>query len=259
MPEAPTDTPLSRSEALAEPVVSPRRIWELPAAVAFPSTSAPERIVAFPVNVLAPPSSKGVLAEFWVTVDTLDPTVPAIVTPTSKLVLVPVETVTGVVPVPEFVIVPTLLAPPVSVRPLAMELLLLRTRFPVPATEFVTVRIFAPLALLLLSVVPPLFTFSVVIVRADVPLLSVTPVTLLPIIAMVVVPVLVPVLVTVPELLTDAVVNEIVRAPAVAELLLTVKLLDPVTPPLNVAAAISAVLPIVNVPVVFEANVMGLA
>src|SRR5262249_57717702 len=90
-----------------------------------------------------------------------------------------------------------------------------------------------PVALLFVSVVPPLFTVSAPLtVSADVVLFSVIPVTFEPTAALiVVVPLPAPILVTVPALLTAAV--ESVMVPVVA-LLLIVRLLVPVTPPLKV-------------------------
>ena len=62
-------------------------------------------------------------------------------------------------PVPELVIVPMLLTLVVErVMPLAILLLLLSIRLPVPLTPPETVSSELPLALLFVRVVPPLFT-----------------------------------------------------------------------------------------------------
>src|SRR5215470_14374228 len=79
-------------------------------------------------------------------------------------------------PLPLLVIVPVLLTEVVdNVMPLAIALLLLSTRLPVPVTPPDTVSSALPLALLFVSVVPPLFTVSalVLIVSAEVVLFSV--------------------------------------------------------------------------------------
>jgi len=82
---------------------------------------------------------------------------------TSRVTFVPMTALTAVlpVPVPELVIIPAgLIVVPDSVMPLAIVLLLLRTRLPVPVTPPETVRrpmVPAP-DTLLTSVVPPLFT-----------------------------------------------------------------------------------------------------
>ncbi len=66
--------------------------------------------------------------------------------------------------------------------PLAIALLLFRVRLPVPFTPPETVRIEAPLALLLVRVVPEELTVRavVLIVKAEAVLFSVTAVTLEP-------------------------------------------------------------------------------
>ena len=161
------------------------------------------------------------------------------------------------VPDPELVIVPVLLTDTVeSVMPLAVALLLLSTRLPVPVTPPETVSNLVPLELV--RVVPAALVVSApLIVRADVVLFSVMAVTFEPTPPLiVVVPVPAPMLVIVPALLTDPV--ESVMVPVVA-LLLIVRLLVPVTPPLKVVEMAAPLLPIVSVPVVLEANMIGFA
>lgn len=148
-------------------------------------------------------------------------------------------------PEPELVMVPVLLRDVDDmVIPLAVVLLLSRIKLPEPLILPETVN---NAVLLLVKVVPEALTVSPpLIVNAEEELFSVTPVTFEPTAAlMVVVPVLEPVLVTVPPLLTLAVVNVMV-APLEA-LLLIVKLLAPVTPPVNVSDALP-LFPTVNVP-----------
>src|SRR5262249_28943246 len=162
-------------------------------------------------------------------------------------------------PLPLFVIVPMLLTEVVdNVMPLAIELLLLMTRLPVPVTPPDPVSSDEPLALLFVSVVPPLFTVSAPLtVSADVVLFSVIPVTFEPTAALMsVVPLPAPILVMVPALLTAAVESVIV--PVVA-LLLIVRLLVPVTPPLKVVEIALPLLPMVSVPVVPLASTIGRA
>ena len=98
----PIDVPLKSRAVLAEPVVSPSKIWELLAAVTLPSTKAPDRIVALPEKMLAALRSIGVDAEFWMTDVTFGPMDPVIFTPTSRVVLEMVAKTTGVTPVPEY-------------------------------------------------------------------------------------------------------------------------------------------------------------
>src|SRR6266446_5189063 len=108
-------------------------------------------------------------------------------------------------PVPELVIVPVLLTlAPERVMPLAIELLLLRTRLPVPVTPPVKVSSDEPLALLFVRMVPPLFTVRApLIVNAEVALFSVMPVTFDPTATLIVSePLPVPELMIVPLLLT---------------------------------------------------------
>lgn len=139
-------------------------------------------------------------------------------------------------PVPEFVTVPVLFTLVVErVIPASVELLLFSMRLPVPVVPPDTVRSFVPL--LLVRVVPPLFTVMavVLIVRAEVVLFSVIPVTLLPIPPLiVVVPPPVPALVIEPTLL--ALTVEIVIAAAV--LASRVRFPVPVIPPLIVSAPV---------------------
>src|SRR5262249_57730191 len=98
---------------------------------------------------------------------------------TTRVMVVPVMALMGVAPepLPLFVIVPMLLTEVVdNVMPLAIELLLLSTKLPVPLTPPDTVSSDEPLALLFVSVVPPLFTVSAPLtVSADVVLFSVIP------------------------------------------------------------------------------------
>ena len=160
------------------------------------------------------------------------------------------------VPVPELVIVPTLLMAVVDkVILFARALLLLITKLPVPVMPPETVNSAVPL---LVMVFPLALTeVAPLTVRADELEFSMIPVTLAPTAALiVVVPVPVPVLVTVPALLIAFVDKVIV--PVVA-LLLMVKLLLPVTPPLNVVEMAVPVLPSVNVPVVLDASEIALA
>jgi hypothetical protein len=179
-------------------------------------------------------------------------TTPVTLVPITALIVVPPE------PLPLFVIVPMLLTEFVdNVMALAVALLLLSTRLPVPLTPPEIVSSLVPL--LFVSVVPPLFTVSAVVltVSADVVLFSVIPVTFDPTPPlMVVVPVPAPIFVMVPALFTAAVESVMVPLPA---LLLIVRLLVPVTPPLKVVEMFVPVLPIVSVPVVPLASAIGRA
>ena len=139
-------------------------------------------------------------------------------------------------PVPEFVMVPVLLTSFVdSVTPLAVVLLLFKTRLPVPPTPPFTVSI---AVLLLVSVVPPALTVSKpLVVNADVVLFSVMPVTLLPILALISeLPEPVPELVMVPVLFTSFVDNVMPLADVL--LFFRIKLPVPVTPLVNVRIAV---------------------
>ena len=145
-------------------------------------------------------------------------------------------------PLPELVIVPVWFTAVVdSVMPLAVVVLLLRVRLPVPVVPPETVKSTAPL-LLLVSVVPPLFTVRavVLIVSAEVVLLSVIDVTFAPTPPLIVtVPLLEPVFVIVPVLLKEAVLTAIVLV--VPELLM-VTFPTPVIPPLIVMVPVVPVL-----------------
>jgi len=144
------------------------------------------------------------------------------------------------------------------VMPLAMELLLLRIRLPVPVTPPETVRSCAPLALLLVSVVPPVFTVNAVVVmlRGEIVLFSVTPVTFAPTPPLMrTEPAAVPELVIVPVLFT--LVVESVMPLAVALLLLRIRLPVPVTPPDTVNNAVPAVF-VKVVPPLFTVNAVVL-
>lgn len=111
------------------------------------------------------------------------------------------------VPVPELVIEPVGFTEVVDKRiPLLTELLLFKTRLPVPEIPPEIVRTLEPLALLFVIVVPALFTVKAVVlmVSADVELLSVTEVTLDPTPPLIVTdPVPEPELVIVPVLFTE--------------------------------------------------------
>lgn len=138
-------------------------------------------------------------------------------------------------PVPELVIVPVLLTPPVEiVRLSAVELLLSRIMLPVPLTALETVNFAEPL--LSVRVVPPLFTVRAVAPEtvSVPPALSVMPVTLAPMPPLIVTaspPALpVPLLVMVPVLLTRLL--EIVTPPPPS--LVVVTLPVPVMPPVRV-------------------------
>ena len=118
------------------------------------------------------------------------------------------------------------------VIPLAMLLLLLSTKLPVPVTPPETVNKLEPLALLFVNVVPLELTViaDVVIDKADVALFSIICVTFDPTPPLIkVTPDPVPLFVTVPALLSEAV--EMVMPFAVVVLLLSTKLPVPVTPP----------------------------
>src|ERR1700720_1844702 len=135
-------------------------------------------------------------------------------------------------PVPELVIVPVLLTLVVeSVIPFPIALLLFRTRLPVPVSPPERVSNELPLELLLVRVVPPLFTVNApVMLSAEVVLFSVIPVTLEPTPALIkLLPLPVPELVIVPVLFT--LVVESVTPLAIALLLLKMRLPVPVTPP----------------------------
>ena len=111
--------------------------------------------------------------------------------------------------------------------------------------------------LLLIRVFVALFARVIApeIVRADVVLFSVIPVTLEPIPPeIVVVPDPAPILATVPTLLIGLVEKVIVPVVAFS---LIVKLFVPVTPPLNIVDTAVPVFPIVNVPVVLLASTIG--
>ena len=186
-------------------------------------------------------------------------------------------------PEPELVMVPVLFADVVEiVIPAAMELLLLRIRLPVPVVPPDTVKSELPLALLLVTVVPPLATVMavVLIVRAEVALFSVTVVTFAPIPPLKVTrPLLVPPLVMVPVLLTEAVLMvtvlvvpelSIVRFPVpvmpplivmapVVPFLAIVRLLPPrAIAPLKVGASVVTLLPRVRVPTALVPKLTGL-
>src|SRR5262245_1147067 len=210
-----------------------------------PSLSVPALIVVLPPYVFAPLRVNCDVA--------LLSTTPVTLVPMMALMSVAPE------PLPLLVIVPMLLTEVVdNVMPLAIELLLLMTRLPVPVTPPDTVSTDKPLALLFVSVVPPLFTVSAPLtVSADVVLFSVIPVTFEPTAALMsVVPLPAPILVIVPALLTAAV--ESVMVPVVA-LLLMVRLLVPVTPPLKVVEIAVPLFPMVSVPVVPLASTIGRA
>ena len=132
-------------------------------------------------------------------------------------------------PLPELVIVPVLLTDAVdSVMPLSRVLLLLRVRFPDPVMPPEWVKRAAPL---LARVSPP--APSVVAperVRLEVELFWLTPVTLVPMGALIdTLPVPLPELVIVPVLLAEAV--EIVMPLAVEPSFLRIRLPVPVMPP----------------------------
>src|SRR5262249_50793339 len=130
--------------------------------------------------------------------------------------------------------------------PLAIALLLLSTRLPVPVAPPDRVNSALPLALLFVSVVPPLFTVSAPLtVSAEVVLFSVIPVTFDPTPALMsVTPLPLPLLVIVPVLLTEVV--DTVMPLAVALLLLSTRLPVPLTPPEIVCIWV----PLLSVPVV---------
>jgi len=162
-------------------------------------------------------------------------------------------------PVPEFVIVPVLFTLVVeSVIPEAIVLLLLRIRFPEPVTPPETVRICAPLALLFVRVVPPVFTVNAVVVMfsGEVVLFSVMAVTFVPTPPLMrTAPAAVPELVIVPVLFK--LVVEIVIPFAVALLLLRTRLPVPLMPPDTVNNPVPAVF--VNVvPLLFTVNALVL-
>ena len=93
-------------------------------------------------------------------------------------------------------------------------------------------------------------------IKLLVELFSVTPVTLVPMTELIVVaPVPTPVLVTVPVLLIEPVTKVIVPEVAFS---LMVRLLEPVTPPLNVVEIAVPALPKVKVPVVPVARTIAL-
>ena len=146
--------------------------------------------------------------------------------------------------------------------PLAIALLLLSVSVPEPPTPPETVRRAVPLELLLVRVVPTvLFTVIavVLIVRAELVLLSIIPVTFEPMPPLiVVVAVLVPVFVTVPTLLIAAVEKRIV--PVAVLLLPMIRLFVPVTPPEKVIEVPAPIFPIVNGPAVaLAASMIALA
>ena len=171
----------------------------------------------------------------------------------------PPEINTSPEPVPELVIIPALLIDAVDrVMASAVELLLFNIKLPMPVTPLVTVSNWVPAVFV--RVVPDLFTVMAVvpIVRADVVLFSVMPVTLGPTPPeMVVVPLPAPTLVIVPALLS--VLVESVMVPVVPFSFI-VKLLVPLTPPENVVDMPEPVLPIVSVPTVaLVASTIGFA
>jgi hypothetical protein len=134
-------------------------------------------------------------------------------------------------PLPLLVTVPVLpTAVPETVIPFVIVLLLFRIRFPVPVVPPDNVNSEEPLALLLVSVVPPLLTVRAPLtVKAEVVLFSVTAVTFVPTAAVIVaVAVLLPALVIVPVLLTATVVKLVVP---LVPVLLIVMLPVPPTPP----------------------------
>ena len=206
-----------------------------PVEPALPTCNVPEVMVVVPY-VLAPANIR-LEAPFSVTFVMLEP----------MLVLI-----SSLPPLPLLVRVPVLLmGDPDSVTLFGVALLFCKVKLPVPVAPPETVSKAAPL--LSIKVVPPAATSNAPLtVNGEVALLSVMPVTLPlapepTLLLMVVVPVLVPVLVIVPALLMTPV--EKVSVPAEVALLLMVKLLLPVTPPLKVGET-APVLPIVRVPVV---------
>ena len=163
--------------------------------------------------------------------------IPVTLVPTAALMVIPP------VPVPEFVIVPELFtATVVRLVPPAVALLLFNMRLPVPVTPPDNTNVFV--ALVFVNVVPPELTFSApVILKAEVELLSSMLETLLPTLVLIsVLPAPVPELVMEPVLLTELV--DSVMPPAVALLLFSTRLPDPLTPPDKVNPA---VLPLVMV------------
>src|SRR5262249_52275238 len=140
-----------------------------------------------------------------------------------------------------------------TVMPLAVALLLLSTRLPVPLTPPEIVSNLVPL--LFVSVVPPLFTVSAPLtVSADVVLFSVIPVTFEPTPALMsVTPLPFSLLVLVQVLLTEAVDTEMPLA--IALLLLSTRFPVPVAPPDRVNSALPLALLFVSVvPPLFTAS-----
>ena len=154
------------------------------------------------------------------------------------------------------VTLPLVAIPPEIVIPLLIPLLLIRVKAPVPVMAPDTVNTALPELLVLLKVVPALYTVMLPTASAEDPLFSVMAVTLGPTAPMLVVPLPVPELVIVPTLLRNVVLNVIVP---LAALLAMVKLSGPLTPPLNVVETLLPVVPMVRVPTsALVASVIGL-
>lgn len=183
------------------------------------SDKVPAEIVTAPTVELLPDKVSADVAEFCV--------MPVTFVPITELM------VTAPAPEPELVMVPVLFTEVVERRiASAVALLLLSIKLPVPVVPPETVSILVPAVLV--SVVLELFTVIavVLIVKADVVLFRVMPVTLEPTPPlMVTVPVPALTFVIVPTLFTDAVESVSVNV----LLPLSVRLFVPVTPPLNMA------------------------
>ena len=157
----------------------------------------------------------------------------------SAVTFKPSSALTNTEPVllPEFVTVPMLFTDVADrVIPLAMALLLLSTKLPVPVTPPDRVSSEVPLMLLLIKVVvliPPRMVSAPLTFKAEVVLFSVMPVTRLPTPALTnVAPVPVPLLVITPALFT--LVVDRVKLLFVLVLLFSTKLPVPDTPPVTV-------------------------
>ena len=142
-----------------------------------------------PVKALAAESVSVEFTLFWIT---------------SVTALLMVEMVVPPVPDPVMVMLPVLLAPTVKAK--VPVLLLLSVKLPVPVGALLTVKILA--VVLLVSAVPPLFMFRLVMVKAPLaPVLYVTPLTLLPTVVRTVPPAPVPECVITPVMFIFVKVN----------------------------------------------------
>ena len=247
-----SDAPLPLPELVMVPMLLtlvPEKVMPLASALLLLSTRLPVPLTPPETVSTEPPL-------LLVKVLLLAPTVTRPLTVKAEVVLFSMISVTFVftaalmsdepLPLPELVIVPMFFTPSKRVMPPAIALLLLSTRLPVPLTSPVTLNRELPLALLLMRVVPPLFTItSPLIVKAEVALFSMMAVTFVPTSPLILVkPLPVPELVIVPVLFTSFVS---LMPLSIALLLLNTRLPVPVTAATMVSCASPLALLLVKV------------